>query len=177
MLTGIRKKDTEIIVFGTLALALIGLVVYVWKQTAKLKNACFFITGGTVNSVSSSNVNITLFAKVKNISDITVTLTGMELDIYVNDLYITHISSTVNQDIISQSYTTLSLPISFNPDDLLKAGAATVSDIIDNQASVIIKTSGIASISAGGVNVDNYQVNDEISLQQIESKDEVKEPC
>ena len=172
-----RKETTEIIVFSAIALALIGLVVYVWQQTSKLKNACFFITGGSVNQLSTTNVSITLLAKVKNISDITVTLTDMEIDIYVNDLFITHISSSVNQDIISQAYTTVSLPISFNPDDLLKAGSATVGDIIANKSNVIIRTSGIASISAGGVKVDNYPINDEISLQQIESNETVQEPC
>lgn len=172
-----NKKTAEILIFGALGIAFAGLAVYVWKQANELKNACYVITGGSVNSIDTDSINLTLLVKVKNISDITITINQLELDIYVNNLYITHISSPVNQQVISQAYTTLSLPIVFNPQDALKAGASILGDIFGNKSNIVITTKGTASIDAGGVRVSNYTINDSITLQQIQDNSKQTTEC
>lgn len=177
MLTPKQKSHLELGIGVAAFAGLIALFLYVYAQTQKLKDACFAISGGSLNNISESNVSITLFVSITNISDFTITLNSINLDVYLNDMYITTISQNISQQLVSHAKNNTSVSINFSPSDLLKAGINAISDILSNQDNVIIHTVGTCSVSGQGVVANNVSIDDTITLAQIENNSKQPSNC
>ena len=77
------------LIIGGLAVAGIALIAYFKRQYNLLLNACYTISGGVVHSLGLDNVKITLFFKIVNESDLTIEISDMMFNIYVNKMFIT----------------------------------------------------------------------------------------
>jgi hypothetical protein len=171
------KHKVEIGVAVLAFSAIVAICLYVWNQVTKISNACWAITGGAINNLSASSVDISLFISVKNISDFTIVLNSLDLDIYLNNTYVTHITVPVGTSIVSQETNVVSTNVQFAPEDLLNAGVGTIASILANESSVVIKTTGTASVTAGSVTASDVAITDEITLQQISDNASVPSKC
>ena len=82
------------LIIGSLSLALISIIVYFKKQYDLLLNACYTISGGIIHTLGLDNVRITLFFKVVNESDLTIEISDMNFDIFVNNMFVTKIKKS-----------------------------------------------------------------------------------
>jgi len=164
-----NKKLIEHSIFTVVALGLIALGVYAFQQFNKLKNVCYFITGGIINTINTEEIDVTILLGIKNISAISITINSADIQVYVNGQYITSITKTIAQTVTSQSLTTVDLDVNFNPNTLLKSGSALLSSIINTNGEIVIGVQGTVSISSGAISVNDLTFSDQVTLQQIQA--------
>ena len=126
----ITPKVRNGIIIGGLAIAATSLLVYFKRQINLIKDACYTISGGVIHSLTLSNVKMTLFLKIVNESDLTIQLSNMNFNIYVNNMFVTKVSKPEIQTLYSKSDAIIQLKIEFNPTDLLRAGITNLEPII-----------------------------------------------
>ena len=169
----IPKTETRKAAELGITLLVVGLLVafgvYVIQQINKLTNICYVITGGTINSITTENVSLSLLLGIKNISDIAITLTALNLDIYVNGNYISSVSQSANNLIAPDAMSTLDFLIQFNPNNLINSGNNLLTTALLSGSNITIETKGTASISISGVAVNNINVDDSVTMAQITS--------
>lgn len=165
------------LIIGGLAVAGISLIAYFRKQYKLLYDACYTISGGIVHSIGLDNVKITLFFKVVNESDITLELSDMNFNIYVNKMFITNIKRTQPQILYSKSDTIIKLDFQFNPKDLLRAGLTNISPIIYDKEKLVITTKGTFSLKTGIVKLRRFPFDESVTLKELLSPSEGEKKC
>jgi LEA14-like dessication related protein len=99
-----------------------------------MKAINYKISSQGVKVLSRDKENIKLLVKmgITNPSDLTLTLTEQEYDIYLNGIYITRLKSVVPQVIYENSTSTLELTVDINYKDILSkmnvASGTTISE-------------------------------------------------
>lgn len=155
------------LIIGGISLAFISLIAYFKKQLNLLKNACFTISGGVIHTLGLDNVKITLFFKVVNESDLTIEISNLNFDIYVNKLFVTKIKKTDKQTLYSKSSTVIKLDFEFNPKDLLRAGLSNIAPIIYDKEKLVIGIKGFFSAKSGVLSLKEVPFEEEITLKEL----------
>jgi LEA14-like dessication related protein len=172
-----NKTTRNGIIVGSLLLATTAIVLYFRKQYNLLLNACYTISGGVVHSIGLDNISITLFFKVVNESDITLTLSDMKFNIYVNEMYVTSIFKKEPQILYSKSDAVIKLDFQFNPKDLLRAGVLNIAPIIYDKEKLVVKTKGTYSLKTGIVKLKDFPFEDTITLKELLTPSDTPKKC
>jgi LEA14-like dessication related protein len=85
----ITPKLRNGLIIGGLLVATVGVIAYVKRQINLLMDSCYTISGGVLHNLSLNNVKITLFFKIKNESDLTINISDLSLNLYVNNMFVT----------------------------------------------------------------------------------------
>lgn len=173
----ITPKVRNGIIIGGLAIAAIGVIAYFKRQINLLKDACYTISGGIIHNISLSNVKMTLFFKIVNESDITINVSNMVFNIYVNNMFITKIEKPDAQTIFSKSDTIVKLDFEFNPKDLLRAGITNIQPILFDKEKLIISIKGNFTAKTGIVKLNNYPIDEKITLKELLTPSKTSKKC
>lgn len=165
------------LIIGSLSLALISIIVYFKKQYDLLLNACYTISGGIIHTLGLDNVRITLFFKIVNESDLTITVSDMNFDIFVNNMFVTKIKKSEKQTLYSKSEAVIKLEFEFNPKDLLRAGLSSIQPILQDQEKLVITTKGYFSAKAGILNLKKVPFEENITLKELLTPDPNAKKC
>lgn len=155
------------LIIGFLGISAISVISYFKKQFNLLKNACYAISGGVIHNLSLDSVKMTLFLKIVNESDLTVQLSNMNFNIYVNKMFVTNIKKDDIQTLYSLSDTIVKLDFEFNPKDLLRAGITNIEPIIYDKEKLIVTIKGSVSVKAGVLKISHFPIEEEITLKEL----------
>jgi len=155
------------LIIGGLLVATAGLIAYFKRQMNLLYDACYTISGGVVHSLTLSSVKMTLFFKFVNESDLTIQVSNMEFNIYVNNMFVTKILKPDVQTIYSKSDAIVKLDFQFNPKDLLRAGITNIEPLIYDKEKLIIGIKGFLSAKTGIVKLSKFPIDEAITLKEI----------
>ena len=161
----------KILVASAAVLILGGIYAFFKTEFGKLKNACIVLAGGVINQLGFSYVSLSLFVKVTNISAIDMEISDVNLNIYINDLYVSNFKNPNKQQVKPHASSTMQIDVNFNPADLLKAGIKNITTLIEDQSKIVIKVKGTISVGSGIVKVNNYDVEQKMTLKDIVSPD------
>lgn len=173
----ITPKVRNGIIIGGLSIATIALIAYLKRQVNLLKDACYTISGGIIHNISLSNVKMTLFFKIVNESDITINVSNMVFNIYVNNMFITKIEKPDAQTIFSKSDTIVKLDFEFNPKDLLRAGITNIQPILFDKEKLVISIKGNFTAKTGIVKLNNYPIDEKITLKELLTPSKTPKKC
>ena len=165
------------LIIGGLALATIGLVVYFKRQYDLLSNACYTVSGAIVHTLGINSVKITIFIKVVNESDLTLEISNMIFNIYVNKMFVSKISKPAVQILYSKADAIIQLDVDFNPKDLLKAGVTNIDAILNKKDSIAIDIKGAFSAKTGVVKLNNFTFDETVTLQELMTPSTIKKKC
>lgn len=174
------EQKTKVILFGSLALLTtfgIATMVHFKNQYNKILNACYTISGGVIHTLGLAKVKITLFFKVVNESTLTIEISDMVFDIYVNNMFITKITKPDAQTIYSHSDAVVQLDFEFNPKDLLRAGIANIEPILVDKEKLVIELKGTFSGKTGALKFKQFPINEKITLKELLTPSGNKKKC
>jgi len=162
------KLRNGLIIGGVVAAAAITtFAIYMKKQFNLIKESCYTISGGVIHSLGLNSVKITLFFKVVNDSDLTIKISDMKFNIYVNKMFVTKILRSQEQVISGNSEAVIRLDFEFNPQDLLRAGIVNIEPIIYNQEQLVIGIKGAFSARTGIIKLKNFPFDEDITLKEL----------
>lgn len=165
------------LIIGSLLIAGAGIYTYFRRQYAILRDSCYTITGGVIHSFGIDKVNISLFFKIGNKSDLTIHVKNMVFDIYVNNMFVTKMTKKEPVTIYSRSSEIIKLDFEFNPQDLLRAGLNNISAILYDKEKLVITTKGSFSAETGIVKLSNFPFEEKITLKEIEDPSPTPKKC
>lgn len=165
------------LIIGGLAIAAIGLIAYFKRQYNLLLNACYTISGGVVHSLGLDNVKITLFFKIVNESDLTIEISDMMFNIYVNKMFITKMLKPDKQVLYSKSDAVVKLDFEFNPKDLLRAGLTNIEPILYDKEKLVINIKGTFSAKTDIVKMRNFPFDESITLKELLTPSTIPKKC
>lgn len=103
-----------------IGLGILGAVgLYAYKQLQYAKMLCFSLGGFKINEASLSKVSMGVSFKVKNLDKLSVTITSMSMDVYVEGRFLTHIEQDRPVDITPNSTTEMPFELTLFPKDFL----------------------------------------------------------
>lgn len=165
------------LIIGGLLVATTALVLYFRRQINLLYNACYTISGGIIHSLGLDKVKMTLFFKIVNESDLSIEISNMNFNIYVNGMFISKIVKPEMQMLYSQSSATIKLDFEFNPKDLLRAGLTNIEPILYDNEKLVITTKGFFSAKTGGISLKNFPFEENITLKELMTPDPNARKC
>jgi len=155
------------LIIGGLLVATTGLILYFRRQMNLIMDACYTISGGVVHSLTMNSVKMTLFFKFVNESDLTIQVSDMVFNIYVNNMFVTKILKPDLQTLYSKSDAIIKLDFEFNPKDLLRAGITNIEPLIYDKEKLIIGIKGYLSAKTGIVKIKKFPIDEKITLKEI----------
>lgn len=165
------------LIIGGLVVAAITLIAYFKRQFNLLYNACYTISGGVIHSLGLDKVKITLFFKIVNESDLTIEISNMNFNVYVNNMFISKVVKPEAQMLYSKSDATIKVGFEFNPQDLLRAGLSNIEPILYDNEKLVITTKGYFSAKTGGITLKNFPFEENITLKELMTPDPNAKKC
>jgi LEA14-like dessication related protein len=173
----ITPKLRNGLIIGGILVAFTSLAVYMKKQYNLIKESCYTISGGIINSLALDSVKITLFFKFVNDSDITIKLSDMNFNIYVNKMFVTKIVRSQEQTVLSKANTIIRLDFDFNPKDLLRAGITNIEPIIYDKEKLVISIKGTFSAQTGIIKLKKFPIQEDITLKELMTPSSKEKKC
>src|ERR1044071_7687484 len=106
----------------TILAIMIVLGIYVYMQYDKLKNAKWKYAGTKINSLGLQTNVFTLYLSVDNPGDLSVTISGQDYTVYLNELQVAKIQNKTDIPIAPNGVSIVPLQIVIETKDLINAG-------------------------------------------------------
>ncbi len=154
-----------------------GTLWYLYNQVRLLKEYCMEFAGYKIIGASAKAVGMEIYLNILNKSNLDVTVTGYDIDVFLDNRFVAKIQDIAHQLIRSEAKSRLVLPVNFAPKDLFKG--IKVFQFIKNIAfqpeNIVIKLSGTLSVKGGNlVTLKNLPVDYTATLRELQQGGE---PC
>jgi LEA14-like dessication related protein len=144
---------------GAVMVGLLGFTVhYVMKQIQLLVNTEFTSVGTQINKINFSEINITLWWKVVNKSDIGLTLTNQIYDVYLNGKFVKKVGSSIPVTISPHADTRIPTYVVFTPKELLKVGFLNFANLLtkEGRSKTVMEVKGSIDMKTSVFSVKNF---------------------
>lgn len=152
-----------------LATLLIGTgAAFSYHQAKLLMDYCLSFVGYKVVKLSFKRIIIEMKFQIKNKSNIDITVTSFDFNVYMNGIYATKIKSSKQQIIKADSSSVISLLVDIEPQKNKRlADLDFLSQALTNIGGIRVGISGTLSLKAFGVSVKDQQVEIEMPLRDM----------
>lgn len=164
-------SKTGKIIIWTLIGVLIAVVSYLVAQLIKVKNAVMTYAGVKIKSLSLNKIELTAYFKSINTGTATVTLSHQEYDVYLNGKFVTHMKYS-QPFVIKPGVNIMPLEVSANVGDIVKAGAASISNILTDKSKVNITLKGTYTLKIGFLTFSRVTLDETFNLGEMSSPDQ-----
>ena len=136
----------------------------------KLKKARYDVGKGfKVRKLSKNEVVIRIVFWVENPSDINMVVTRQKYDVLVNGWKVGEITNANPYRIDAQSKSYFPLDIRFDPKDIIRAGKANLTQILNNPNSLRIRLKGRLTLVSGFFYVKGFPLDLDYTLAEWKS--------
>lgn len=144
---------------GAIMVGLLGYTVhYVMKQIQLLVNTEFDMVGTQVNKIGLKEINLTIWWKVVNKSDIGITLTNQIYDVYLDGKFVKKVGSSIPITIAPHADTRLPTYVVFTPQELVKVGIMNFANLMSKEGRLktIMEVKGRIDLKTDVFAVKNF---------------------
>lgn len=111
------KTSTKYIIAGSIALvSIMGALTYL--QVKKLSSNIFGFRNLIINKLSLNNIDLNIYFKYLNNSDLTFTIKKQTYNIYINGKYLTTASNKLDNVIKTKQESIIGVNVAFNPKEV-----------------------------------------------------------
>lgn len=156
---------------GTILVGLVGAAIYVGltisRQIKLLKQIKIKFSGLKVTSFKLDDVGLDVNLLATNISDLKIVLKTINVDIYINGIYVNKVFQQTKQLVSANSTSNLKFNIFFSPVKIFKN--LKPEDILKafDYKSLILKVNGYVTGSVDGITFERIPVNLESTLSEL----------
>lgn len=144
-----------------------AVLVYGGRQLYLLYKAAVKIVNVKINSISTGNISLVLYAELINKGDISAVVKNQHYDVFLNNVIVSTIDSRNEIHVNSNGKTILPININFSPDKTLSIGLANLSNLLIDRAKVVLEIKGYLSLTSGPITLNNFLVNIKYTLQEL----------
>ncbi len=155
----------------TVILGGLAFVAYqVIKQVKLLGDYCIDFVGYTIKKLSPQQIIVDIHLSIANKSDIKVKITSYDFNAYVNGVHLGNIKKELAQTVAAKSKSVITVPISFNPGQVLKASiqSSILQQLLISPKQLKVRLQGVISVSnANLITLENIPVDYESTLEEM----------
>lgn len=159
-----------------IGIAIIGVLttaaVYFIRQAKMLSDYCYKFAKVKINSVGLKKIDLTLWFKIKNKSDIDIKITKQQYTVYVNENAVSNITSNDLINIPPQQWAYFKIGVLFNPLQVLNIALQNVSELLTDKDSIKIRIAGKLSAGSEFLRLKNIPIDYSTTLGELLSSEE-----
>jgi LEA14-like dessication related protein len=103
---------------------------YLLKQVRLLANIKFDVVGTTVSKLSFTRIEIILWWKVTNVSDISFTIKEQTYDVFLNGKFVKKVGSAEPIEVLANGVTRIPTYVVFSPEEAIQVGIDNLGDFM-----------------------------------------------
>lgn len=103
---------------------------YLLKQARLLANIKFDVVGTTVSKLSFTRIEIILWWKVTNVSDISFTIKEQTYDVFLNGKFVKKVGSAEPIEVLANGVTRIPTYVVFSPEEAIQVGIDNLGDFM-----------------------------------------------
>ena len=130
------KTKKALAIAGATALGLT--LFFAYRQYKKIMSYTVKVVGKKIYKLSAREIVFDLFVSVNNFANIPIIMKSQMYDIYLNNNFITRVSSDKKTEIKANSSTTIPLRVNIRPQDVVKAIGSNWAGLLLQPEKVII---------------------------------------
>jgi LEA14-like dessication related protein len=157
-------------ILGLTMVGIAGVTVnYLMKQVRLLVNTEFTMVGTRINKISLKEINITLWWKVVNKSDISITISEQVYNVYLNDKLVNVINTIQPIVIAPHADTRIPTNIIFTPKDVAKIGISSLASFItkEGREKLNLQVKGTMDLQTSIFKVKKFPIEFEDTIENI----------
>lgn len=135
------------LIIGSVVLLLAGGIYYYSKQINLLSNFTYKLTGIHLGAISMTKSAVDLFVRIYSPSTIEAKITNLDLDIFIDNIKVGHITDLAPIIVPAKAYSDISLKVEFNPLELGSNAINLLGNYYQHQDSIILMT-GFATVKS-----------------------------
>ncbi len=163
----------KVVIVGSMLVASAGIIYafynYVKKELQQAMSFCYKFSNAKIVKAEKSSFIITLTIKIRNQSDIRAKIDNYMFRVFINDKFITTISSLTSVDLLASAVSEIPVKIEFNPQKLFNLAEIiklTTSALVD-QKNFIIRIQGTIAASVNFIKIKDFPIDMKMSLAEI----------
>jgi len=145
-MTGKQKTYLIAAILGTISIFAAG----AYLQIKKMTNNVIGFNKVQIKKISLNLIDFDLFLNYTNNSDIKFTLRKQTYDLFINNIYITTISNSVDNVINKNSVSVIGVNVAFNPKDVYKKLDL---NLLSDPSKIMIKLDMKIKVKVGFISV------------------------
>jgi len=145
-MTGKQKTYLIAAILGTISIFAAG----AYLQIKKMTNNVIGFNKVQIKKISLNLIDFDLFLNYTNNSDIKFTLRKQTYDLFINNIYITTISNSVDNVINKNSVSVIGVNVAFNPKDVYKKLDL---NLLSDTSKIMIKLDMKIKVKVGFISV------------------------
>jgi LEA14-like dessication related protein len=145
-MTGKQKTYLIAAILGTISIFAAG----AYLQIKKMTNNVIGFNKVKIKKISLNLIDFDLFLNYTNNSDIKFTLRKQTYDLFINNIYITTISNSVDNVINKNSVSVIGVNVAFNPKDVYKKLDL---NLLSDPSKIMIKLDMKIKVKVGFISV------------------------
>lgn len=152
---------------------------YLWSQYKKAMDFCYQVVGHKVTKLGLSQIVIELYLRLKNKSNIDLTIKSYDINVSINGKHVSTLKSDKPQYIKPKDYTLLTLNVSFNPADVLKNvfNSGIVGIGLDKSKIMVRMYGKITASHANLIEIKDFELDQTMPLSEMIEPKEGEVEC
>jgi LEA14-like dessication related protein len=144
MAVKVSKKTGKIVIWSTaiLTAGIVGYFTYKWisKQLVKMEDYDLDFQKLIVRKFTKNQIMMDVYMKFTNRSNLAVTITDQEYDVYANGIFLTTVVNKSPNTIQANSSSSVGARIDFNPAEIIAKGILNPLELLKLPKNLKIKT-------------------------------------
>ena len=155
----------KIIIWGLISL-LLGVVLFLYFQFKKLKDATWTYSGFRIKSVNVKNVVLTIFMKIQNDGVLSVTVVNQRYKAFLNGTIVSELENKT-PFVVKPGVSYMPLDVSVNLGDAIKAGLKNLQSLISDKSNVNFLIKGTYELKIGAISVRDIEFEESFKLDEF----------
>lgn len=166
------------IIAGLIAIG-IGISKLLKEQVRLLFSYCYRIKNARIKSFKADSVEMDLIILLRNQSDITVDILGVDLDVYIEGVKVTQIKDSELITWKARSVSDVGFNIKFSPKDIFKSSELSklLVKAAYNYKDLSVRTVGKVSVKHSFIKAKNVPLDITMTIADILKDDPTLEKC
>ena len=153
------------------SVAAIGYGIYLFykRQVALALQYCYKLHGIKIFHVRKDSINFEIGVKIQNRSNVTVTMNGYDLDVYMNEKKIANVKSDKRFIIAQSGISEVAFEVDFDPSKIFDAKylLTILAYWLTDQSRIVLRVTGTLNLSMDFIRMKDFKFDYQTTVQEI----------
>lgn len=156
------------LIIGLIVSAILVIVAYLYMQYKKLYDADWTFAGTKLKRFGLDKLTTEIYFDIDNRGDLEVIVSEQQYDVFLNDMFVSHVTYDKDVTIAAQSVSRMPLLVDIKTADFIKAlGSNWKTILLGDKSNVSIKVVGYFTLKVGPLTMRKLPFEMSMTLKEI----------
>jgi LEA14-like dessication related protein len=165
----LRKTILGVGIVASVAAIGYGVYLFYKRQVALALQYCYKLSGIKIFHVRKDSINFEITVKIQNKSNVTVTMNGYDLDIYMNEKKIANVKSERRFIIAQTGVSEVAFEVDFDPSKVFDAKYLLnlLAYWLTDQTKIVLRVTGSLNLSMDFIRMKDFKFDYQTTISEI----------